>query len=174
MLPMRERREATHGTKAMHGADAAPRALGRRSIRKVSLVIGMLGLLVFFGGAQASWGFGGSTPTIEKIEPTSGCPGQVLTLTGKNFGSTGTATSLQTNPAFPYEVTTSATVTSSTKATTIAAIFLNLGEYTGTVALKAKGGYSYSNKVNFTWKSFQSCFGGEGGTRPDRTDRTGR
>src|SRR5207237_215288 len=85
---MRERMDASLGTK---GPRAPTReSLRRRLARRMSLLVAAVGLLAFCS-AGAAWGNnntgGGGKAT--SVTPAEGCPGDVVTLTGTGFSTSG-------------------------------------------------------------------------------------
>ena len=159
---MRQRMEA------MHRTTAESRTLRQRFSGRVSVLAGLLGMLVFFGSAQAA-----SAWHLTSVNPTTGCPNTTIKFTGTSF-SVGSTNAEWTDPeAFLYtSATTKATVTSPTAATAPAPLFLSLRPGAGKVSIDR------SNQVAFTVPAFTECFGPGGGGqrrhRPNRTDRTRR
>jgi Collagen triple helix repeat (20 copies) len=128
-------------------------AMVLRTVRRPSLLAGTLGLLVFFGGAQAA-----SAWHLTSVSPTSGCPGTEVTLTGTSFS--GSSSSVQwNNPAalFYTEVGTTAKVISSTRATAVVPLFVTTESHTGTVSIDR------SNTVAFTYTALTTCLKGATG-----------
>src|SRR5271163_4356645 len=97
---MRKRMEAMQGT---HGG---ARALGQRLTGRVSLLASMVGLLVFFGSAQAA-----SAWHLTSVSPTTGCPNTTVKFTGTGFATSGSFTAEWRDPeAFLYTSATSKVV----------------------------------------------------------------
>jgi hypothetical protein len=107
-------------SEAMQGTKAPPQALRRRLAARLSLLASTLGLLVFCGSAAAS------PPVITSISGGH-CDGELLTLTGTNFGKgpyPEYATVHFTDPfGSPYSVKEVAVVTSNTTAYTFVPTF---------------------------------------------------
>src|SRR5436853_440743 len=97
-----------------------------------SVVVGVGGL----GGYRPASGGGGTAPAITSLNPTTGPVGTAVTITGTNFGTTGTVT---------FNGTTA--TTTSWSATSIVASVPS-GATTGNVVVTV-GGIA-SNGVNFT------------------------
>ncbi len=147
--------------KALRGVGvAACPAMGLRTARRASLLASMLGLLVFFGSAQAA-----SAWHLTSVSPTVGCPGTEVQFTGTGFSGTST-TATWSDPSatfFTLQFTT-AKVLSSTHATANVPFFLQLsGSGAGTVSIDK------SNTVSFTYTGLMTCFkGATGATGPAR------
>ena len=145
--------------KALRGVGvAACPAMGLRTARRASLLASMLGLLVFFGSAQAA-----SAWHLTSVSPTVGCPGTEVQFTGTGFSGTST-TATWSDPSatfFTLQFTT-AKVLSSTHATANVPFFLQLsGSGAGTVSIDK------SNTVSFTYTGLMTCFkGATGATGP--------
>jgi hypothetical protein len=121
-------------------------------------VASVLGMLMFFGGAQAA-----SAWHLTSVSPTSGCPGAEVKLAGTSFsGSAAVAEWRDPSSLIFTSASTTAKVSGSTKATAIVPLFLQTeGSGAGTVAI------DHSNTVAFTYTNVQTCFkGGGGGTGP--------
>ena len=131
-------------------------AMSLRAVRRPSL-LAMLGLLAFFGSAQAA-----SAWHLTSVSPTSGCPGTEVAFTGTSFS--GSSSTVQwSDPAglFYTEVGTAAKVISSTKATAVVPTFLSTESHSGTVSIDR------SNTVSFTYTALANCLkGATGATGP--------
>ena len=137
---MRQRREAMPGTK-----NAEPRAIRRRLTGRISLLASTLGLLVFFGSAQAA-----SAWKLTSVSPNSGCPGTEVKLTGTSFSGSSANIEWKDPSAFLYtSLTNKGKVNSSTQATATVPLFLQFeGSGVGTVAIEK------SNTVPFTFTPY--------------------
>ena len=141
--------------KALRGVGvAACPAMGPRTAGRASLLASMLGLLVFFGSAQAA-----SAWHLTSVSPTSGCPGTEVQFTGTGFSGTST-TATWSDPSatlFTFQFTT-AKVLSSTHATANVPFFLQLsGSGAGTVSIDG------SNTLPFTYTGILTCLKGATG-----------
>jgi hypothetical protein len=124
-----------------------------RTVRRPSLLAGTMGLLVFFGSAQAA-----SAWHLTSVSPTSGCPGTEVAFTGTSFS--GSSSGVQwNNPAglLYTEVGTTAKVISSTKATATVPLFVSTESHAGTVSIDR------SNTVPFTYTALTACLKGATG-----------
>jgi hypothetical protein len=176
-----ERDEAKRRTKA------AAQARKRRPTGRMSLLVSTLGLLVFFGGAQAAYarfevaeikGEGVTHTTIPATslnEPAEVCPGAVVTFIGKNFvvGKAPVEWEDKSSQQFQKEngahqsPIPEATVLTTTEATAIAPIFLQIqGPGTGIVALA-----NSLTQPAVHYKNLQECF--KGSTSSGATGPTG-
>jgi hypothetical protein len=161
---MRNRGDAMHGAKTPDVVDQLTRRLG-----VLAGALGALGVLVLTSAAQAAPR--PQHPVLEGVSPSSGCPGATITLTGKNFSTTGRAIGEFTAPAVPFFSTSPATVKSATEATTVVPIFLAASDLKGQVALDVSG--PDSNRLPFTLTSLARCFTGGGGGGVGPTGPTG-
>ena len=82
-------------SEAMHGSKAARDVLNRRSGGRLSVLAAVVGLLVLSSSSQAAR----ADPVLESVSPNKGCPGDAITLTGKNFGG-GRAIGVSINSPF--------------------------------------------------------------------------
>lgn len=153
---MHERRQSTN--------DVTRRIIKGRLAGQLRLLAGVISLVVFLGGAQAA-----SAAHLTSVSPTSGCPGTEITFTGTSFKGTSTSVAWSDPSAalFTFQ-SSSAKVSSSTKATAVAPLFLQLsGTGAGSVSI---GG---SNPAAFTYTALQTCLkGATGSTGP--TGATGK
>src|ERR1700676_4950332 len=147
------------------GGDLTMRKRMEAMRSKTALLTGMLCMLVVFSFAQAASANGGSSPKLEKVTPNKGCPGDKITLTGKNFGSTGPAyTDFVNYKVTPFWWDQETTITSSTSATTTVPVFLAVtpNDEKSSVMLDANSGGeeggSDSNSQSFTFIALPTCF----------------
>jgi len=124
------------------------------------------GLLVFFSGAQAASAHHSQpppepNPVLEQVNPGSGCPEAKITLSGKNFGPTGTGKAwFSDGSAVPFGFSEPAMISSETSATTMVPIFLvEMNNENGVVYLEATKG-KVSNAIPFKLTNLNSCFKG--------------
>src|SRR5207245_2653591 len=99
------------------------------------------------------------------VTPKEGCPGESITLTGKNFPATGKLTALFTAHVFPFFTAEPATVMRSTSATSVVPIFLTVtsSDEMGHVRLAARGDDDQgevSQALTFSFTKLATCFGG--------------
>ncbi len=141
--------------KALRGVGvAACPAMGLRTARRASLLASMLGLLVFFGSAQAA-----SALHLTSVSPASGCLGTRVAFTGTEFSGTS-ATATWSDPGATLFTTqfTTAKVTSSTHAEGNVPFFLQLsGSDVGSVSIHG------SNTVSFSYTGLLTCLQGATG-----------
>src|SRR5205807_3547300 len=109
-----------HECEAMESAKVAGDDLNRRLGRRLTVLVSVVGLILLSGSAQAAK----AQPVLEKVSPEAGCPGTHITLTGKNFPTTGKLTVAFTAPVFPFFTPEPAMVMSRTSATSVVPIFL--------------------------------------------------
>ena len=172
-------RAAAHGTaeatSVAAGSGGAGRgragifaAVARRMTRRATLLAGTMGLLVFFGSAQAA-----SAWILKTVSPEHGCPSETITFTGEHFGAKGSTTTVNwidptaqqpSGDNLGEEVSTVGTVTvENTTATAIVPVFLQVqGSGVGSVEI---GGSSYKT---FTFTELQNCFRAEKGPKARR------
>jgi len=133
---------------------------GARVAGRLSLLAGMLGLLVFLGSAEAA-----SAWHLTSVSPTSGCPGTEVTFTGSSFsGKTATAEWYDPSSLISTFQSSTATVSSGTRATAEVPFFLQLsGNGLGLAAI------DHSNAVPFTYTALLTCLKGA----PGATGATG-
>jgi len=124
------------------------------------------GLLVFFSGAQAASAHHSQpppepNPVLEQVNPGSGCPEAKITLSGKNFGPTGTGKAwFSDGSAVPFGFSEPAMISSETSATTMVPIFLvEMNNENGVVYLETTKG-KVSNAIPFKLTNLNSCFKG--------------
>ena len=110
---MRERREA------MHGTPDAPRARRRRRAGRWTLLGSLLSMFVLAGGVEAS----SASPFIEKVTPSSACPGEKVTFHGSGFTASDEAM-WKDVAVTPNNDKTAFTFISSKEGTAIVPIFL--------------------------------------------------
>jgi hypothetical protein len=138
-----------------------------RSLKSRWGVVACVGLLAFFGGAQAVSAHQQQqepNPALEHVTPGSGCPEAKITLTGKKFGPSGTGKAWFSNGgAFPFAFPEPATVSSETSATSILPLFLTeINNENGTIYLETIKG-KLSNAIPFKATNLNSCFKGPTG-----------
>jgi hypothetical protein len=139
---------------AVRDAATASSTLKRRTARRLYLLAGTLGLVVFLASAQAASAF-----HLTSVSPASGCPGTEVTFTGSGFfGSSATARWSDPSAALFNLELTSAKIVSGTKATATVPLFLNLSDNgAGSVSIGA------GNVVAFTFTSSAACLKGTTG-----------
>jgi collagen type VII alpha len=135
-------------------------SFGARVAGRLSVFASMLGMLAFFGNAEAA-----SAWHLTSVSPTSGCPGAEVTFTGSAFsGKTTTAEWYDPSSLISTLQSSTATVISGTKATAEVPVFLQLsGSGLGLAAI------DHSNAVPFTYTAFLTCAKGA----PGATGATG-
>lgn len=142
--------KALRGVRTRSGAWLA---MVLRTVRWPSLLASTLGLLVFFGSAQAA-----SAWHLTSVSPNSACPGTEVTFTGTSFSGSSSSVQWHNSAGLFYtEVGTTAKVISSTKATAVVPLFVSTESRTGSVSI------DWSNKVSFTYTALTTCLKGATG-----------